>query len=399
MSLFGDSPPRQKPQDKSNLFDESSSNKNAGSGLFADQETYNGDSTPWDMPTPRKNAKRTLIRTIIGEDDVPELYDRAFNVLIQRDESTDGTVSADTVRRFLAEDCNIQQSQANVIFNIINTGQSPRFIKAEINVLLALVGLAQEEGEDVNLDSVQERRKTLPTPRLSNIKSSVPQIIQHSPDKQFPSGESGVGYNNTPAKRPPQPSFGSFEADPWSSPALHKGHNHTLRDEAIITNGHPTSSHNPINIPSRTTSSFTTSAALNDRPIETSNGSMPIDGPGWNIEAVSEVVTRSSLSGPDHHQNSIPKSIGSGKRTGSAIEEEISIHLLEEKEGMFLFQHRNYELVSSRKNSKVIRRYSDFVWLLDCLHKRYPFRQLPLLPPKRVSSKFIFLFIFFSSLI
>ena len=54
---------------------------------------------------------------------------------------------------------------------------------------------------------------------------------------------------------------------------------------------------------------------------------------------------------------------------------------------MFLFQHRNYEITSVRRNSKVIRRYSDFAWLLDCLHKRYPFRQLPLLPPKRVASK------------
>ena len=50
-----------------------------------------------------------------------------------------------------------------------------------------------------------------------------------------------------------------------------------------------------------------------------------------------------------------------------------------------MFQHRNYEVASVRRNSKVIRRYSDFVWLLDCLHKRYPFRQLPLLPPKRVA--------------
>jgi sorting nexin-8 len=52
-----------------------------------------------------------------------------------------------------------------------------------------------------------------------------------------------------------------------------------------------------------------------------------------------------------------------------------------------MFQHRNYEVTSARRNSKVIRRYSDFVWLLDCLHKRYPFRQLPLLPPKRVASE------------
>lgn len=49
-----------------------------------------------------------------------------------------------------------------------------------------------------------------------------------------------------------------------------------------------------------------------------------------------------------------------------------------------MFQHHNYEVSSQRRASKVIRRYSDFVWLLDCLHKRYPFRVLPLLPPKRV---------------
>ena len=63
----------------------------------------------------------------------------------------------------------------------------------------------------------------------------------------------------------------------------------------------------------------------------------------------------------------------------------VTVNLLGEKEGMFMFQHRNYEIASVRRNSKVIRRYSDFVWLVDCLHKRYPFRQLPLLPPKRVA--------------
>lgn len=67
------------------------------------------------------------------------------------------------------------------------------------------------------------------------------------------------------------------------------------------------------------------------------------------------------------------------------MEERIVVTLMPEKEGLFLFQHHNYEVTSSRRGSKVIRRYSDFVWLLDCLHKRYPFRVLPLLPPKRVA--------------
>lgn len=75
----------------------------------------------------------------------------------------------------------------------------------------------------------------------------------------------------------------------------------------------------------------------------------------------------------------------SGGRSGIAVDENITVSLMPEKEGIFLFQHHNYEVTSSRRGSKVIRRYSDFVWLLDCLHKRYPFRALPLLPPKRVA--------------
>lgn len=81
------------------------------------------------------------------------------------------------------------------------------------------------------------------------------------------------------------------------------------------------------------------------------------------------------------------RSIGGGRTTSRGVEEVVTITVLPEKEGMFMFQHRNYEVNSARRSSTVVRRYSDFVWLLDCLHKRYPFRQLPLLPPKRVAGK------------
>lgn len=70
------------------------------------------------------------------------------------------------------------------------------------------------------------------------------------------------------------------------------------------------------------------------------------------------------------------------------MEETITVSLMSEKEGLFFFQHHNYEVSNTRRGSKVVRRYSDFVWLLECLHKRYPFRALPLLPPKRVAGMF-----------
>lgn len=84
-------------------------------------------------------------------------------------------------------------------------------------------------------------------------------------------------------------------------------------------------------------------------------------------------------------QTSQSRAFGGGNiLTGNAVEENVLVTLLPEKEGVFMFQHHNYQVSSPRRGSRVVRRYSDFVWLLDCLHKRYPFRRLPLLPPKRV---------------
>lgn len=34
------------------------------------------------------------------------------------------------------------------------------------------------------------------------------------------------------------------------------------------------------------------------------------------------------------------------------------------------------------------RRYSEFVFLWDCLMRRYPFRLLPQLPPKRIGREY-----------
>ena len=87
---------------------------------------------------------------------------------------------------------------------------------------------------------------------------------------------------------------------------------------------------------------------------------------------------------PDRPGRAPPRSVSGGAKIPSGTGEQVTVTLLPEKEGTFLFQHHNYEVKTIRRGSSVVRRYSDFVWLLDCLHKRYPFRRLPLLPPKRV---------------
>ncbi|GAA5928410.1 uncharacterized protein JCM15063_003872 [Sporobolomyces koalae] len=64
--------------------------------------------------------------------------------------------------------------------------------------------------------------------------------------------------------------------------------------------------------------------------------------------------------------------------------DKVSIDLSPHLEGTLLQKHHVWVVVSNGGKSSTERRYSDFVWLLDCLSKRYPFRLLPSLPPKSI---------------
>ena len=191
------------------------------------------------------------------------------------------------------------------------------------------------------------------------------------------------------------------EADPWGSPAMHRGHGHD--DNPPKTNG-ASSSTEAHERPSRTTSTFTTSIGHNsisslqpgEVPPPRASGvwgshdkaySAPSNHSAGSTIGGETYGAAGSDVGPGTLAQAHSRNISSGRATGSGVEEVITVTLLPEKEGMFMFQHHNYQVSSPRRGSKVVRRYSDFVWLLDCLHKRYPFRQLPLLPPKRVAGE------------
>ena len=213
--------------------------------------------------------------------------------------------------------------------------------------------------------------------------------------------------SNSPGKsrRLRKDSLENLDADPWASPALHKGHTHDVQNEATTSDAATAAKPIPNgrSEPSRTTSTFTTNAEDDSVPVE-SAGTPPADAGvgGWG----SYGTTNGGLSGaaPEglagegfgssadergrQPAGIMPRSLGGGRTTNRGVEETVIVTLLPEKEGMFMFQHHNYEVKSARRASQVIRRYSDFVWLLNCLHKRYPFRSLPLLPPKTLAGKF-----------
>lgn len=197
------------------------------------------------------------------------------------------------------------------------------------------------------------------------------------------------------------------EDDPWNTPEIHKTHNHEPTkpngSQSHDTNGHA-SFHNTHEEPSIGTAGTSQVASPPAAPVnggrQSSSQSAATSG-GWGgyFDGHNPSVPGfgESPSAPEQNpfggapqrtpSNNPPPGLqhhATSGRSGSGVEESVLVVLMPEKEGMFMFQHHNYEISSLRRGSKVVRRYSDFVWLLDCLNKRYPFRVLPLLPPKRM---------------
>lgn len=130
-----------------------SQTQSASNSLFQDE------GSPWDMPAPRRQKSRAdLLKHLLSSADTPDSYIGAFDAVV-RENGSNGKVQTSGVSRVLAAARLDADSQAKIM-NIIAPGGNETVLgRNEFNVLLALVGLAQE-GETVSLDSVDERRKS-----------------------------------------------------------------------------------------------------------------------------------------------------------------------------------------------------------------------------------------------
>ncbi|CAO2655392.1 Nn.00g104560.m01.CDS01 [Neocucurbitaria sp. VM-36] len=404
MSLFGEDDVPSRARQSSSLFDDDPKPAGkTGNSLFADD--IDSNDSPWAFPTPKKAGRGALVKSLLPTADVPDSYIDAFDALLDAGSREGNGVSVEGVKKLLADSGVPGDAQSKILDVVLPSGQQSAALgRNEFNVVFALIGLAQE-GDDITLDSVDERKRNLPVPSVTLPKSMKQQAPARGPS---PPPQDPPPTPPASQQRPEQPastpsrsrapmrkqSFGDPEADPWGSPDLHKGHGHasytTVPPHTNGTSAPPTA---------RTTSQFTTQSTTNSSTnqdnVQPSSLSSEGGWGGYNGGANQPFTAPGLGEGgfgapPSGEGNSNPppelgRSIGRINPGSSGTEEVITITALSEKEGMFMFQHRNYEVASSRRTTKVVRRYSDFVWLLDCLHKRYPFRQLPLLPPKRVA--------------
>jgi sorting nexin-8 len=166
MSLFGTSPTDDEPAVASpsrnsggrsgGLFDDDGPQQKASGGLFDNGD--DGDDSPWSMPTPRKQQSRAqIVRNLLPSSDVPDSYIETFDTVAER-----GSVSPDGVAKvFAAARLREQATQSRIVSLVApeSSGGDLHLGRGEFNVLMALVGLAQE-GEVMSLDSVDERRRS-----------------------------------------------------------------------------------------------------------------------------------------------------------------------------------------------------------------------------------------------
>ncbi|KAI9291401.1 hypothetical protein K502DRAFT_344689 [Neoconidiobolus thromboides FSU 785] len=135
------------------------------------------------------------------------------------------------------------------------------------------------------------------------------------------------------------------------------------------------------------TSSRNSMKAMNDpwhQPLEdmTQNGSIPFNEENFQEQG-------SSLMNSTSGMKSIPPSLTYAAVHDSPIDT-ITIHLHDQLEG-FIFKHVNYVVSSTRFNTRVLRRYSEFYILYNYLITKYTYRLIPDLPPKRIGANDSFL--------
>ncbi|CEP09413.1 hypothetical protein [Parasitella parasitica] len=220
----------------------------------------------------------------------------------------------------------------------------------EFNTALALLGFAQK-----NMD--------LPIPSLSNLDNVS--IKRSNP----------IMASNTKSKRRQ-----SFDDDPWRIGV----------SPPTASNGFPYQANDSIDaaIAARNTNDATPTVVNSTNGLDNENQTSDND-------TSSAATTAKSSAMPKRF---VPAEVITDKVSTQALVkastesyqwfldlDQIAVTVAE-KEG-FLFTHINYWVHSTQRQTSVRRRYSDFYWFWETLLKRYPFRVIPNLPPKKISGK------------
>ncbi|RKF78862.1 Sorting nexin mvp1 [Golovinomyces cichoracearum] len=333
--------------------------------LFTDDDNLSSQSR-------RKSVSKKAMRNLPQLSQVPKSYDEIF-VKTRRHDNINDVIKVDAIKNILAQSRLLPQDERLILQKIFQSSQPSDLTRDEFNVLLALIGLAQA-CEKITLDGVLQRENDLPVPILSGSPNPLPpftqphDLLDNSPLKSTANTETTKFIDQRVFLDHP-------ESDPWANSTSCQNHTSTdahdsTNEEAYNQTCEPKKSDNQA-------TSYAPNMKWGSVKAENVNNTFIKSA----VDHAKLIVNRLDANSP---RNSSGYPVDSSRLTNIDDEETIVVTLLPEKEGLFMFQHHCYHVISLKKGKRVVRRFSDFVWLLDCLHLRFPFRQLPLLPPKRV---------------
>ena len=115
------------------------------------------------MPTPKKQNRQNCVKNLLPAAQVPDSYIDAYDNLLSAGEGRASGVSLTVVRKILQTSQISASDQDRILNTVLPAGQdsTSAIERGEFNVLLALIGLAQED-EEITLDSVDDRRRREP---------------------------------------------------------------------------------------------------------------------------------------------------------------------------------------------------------------------------------------------
>ena len=113
------------------------------------------------MPTPKRAARQNMVKNLLPANDVPESYVDAFDAVLNANDKTGVGISLTGIKNILQSSNLSSDDQSRILNFVVPGGQENTngLGRSEFNVLLALIGLGQE-GEELTLDGVDERRKS-----------------------------------------------------------------------------------------------------------------------------------------------------------------------------------------------------------------------------------------------
>ncbi|KAJ1913729.1 Sorting nexin mvp1 [Tieghemiomyces parasiticus] len=306
--------------------------------------------------------------------------------------------------------------------------------RAEFNLVLALLALAQKN-MPATTDNLVAHRQNLPEPSLPGVDEFT--VRPASPPKPRPSlaksrirlSRLGSWYRfrshhdeaaPTSIEAAAAPAFSSLAMDTAGLPdgprtPTHRsppasGDSASLRsfrmggldeEDPWKTSPFATvgSRRRPLELTQRSSASFLAirkvssssqlSAVRPSQPIFT-----PPPGPNWGDRLASSpgpthlafprIVPSSPSSATDSDE--VEASRPAYADTFTKLELNPVLVHTDDRKGGAVFKYVNYALTWEARGTRVLRRYSDFWWLLEVLNKRYPFRMLPSMPPKGLGS-------------